>query len=131
MTTYTQKWKTNEIYKRKSAGELHAEKKQQNCGSPPPQGECWSGLNPPILSTNNEVRGATPNMLRKYKKINSATVRRSRDYRNIGILMKENLSCQLICHHMASIKITCARRVWQFITQLMKPYKNMQREGSL
>ena len=36
-----------------------------NCGAPPPQGEYWSGLNPPILSTNNKVTGATTNMLRK------------------------------------------------------------------
>ena len=53
MTTYAQKWKTAEICKRKSAGELHAEKKHQYCGAPPPQGECWSGINLPILSTNN------------------------------------------------------------------------------
>ena len=67
MTTYAQKWKTAEIYKRKSAGGLHTEDKNHYCGAPPPQGECWSGLNPPILSTNNKVTGATHNMLRKYK----------------------------------------------------------------
>ena len=33
--------------------------------APPPQGACWSGINPPILSTNNKVKGATTNMLRK------------------------------------------------------------------
>ena len=65
MTTYAQKWKRAEIYKRKSAGGLQAEKKKNDCGAPPPQGECWSGLNPPILSTNNKVTGATTNMLRK------------------------------------------------------------------
>ena len=70
MTTNAQKWKIAEIYKRKSAGGLHAEKKHCYCCSPPPQGKCWSGLNPPILSTNNKVKGATTNMLHKenYKK---------------------------------------------------------------
>ena len=36
MTTYAQKWKTAEIYKRKSAGGLHTENKHQDCGAPPP-----------------------------------------------------------------------------------------------
>ena len=36
MTTYAQKWKTAEIYKLKSAGGLHAENKQQDCGAAPP-----------------------------------------------------------------------------------------------
>ena len=49
MATYAQKWKISDVYKLKSAGRLHAEKKQQDCGAPPPPGECWSGLNPPIL----------------------------------------------------------------------------------
>ena len=65
MTIYAQKWKTAEIYKLKPEGGLHAEKKHHDCGAPPPQGKCWSGLNPPILSTNNKVTGATTNMLRK------------------------------------------------------------------
>ena len=39
MTIYAQKWKTAEIYKRKSAGGLHAEMKHQGCGAPPPQGK--------------------------------------------------------------------------------------------
>ena len=65
MTAYAQKWKTAEIYKRKSSGGLHAEKKHHYCGATPTQGEYWSGLNPPILSTNNKVTGATTNMLRK------------------------------------------------------------------
>ena len=65
MTTYAQKWKTAEIYKRKSEGGLNAENKHHDCGAPPPQVECWSGLNPPILSKNNKVTGATTNMLRK------------------------------------------------------------------
>ena len=65
ITNYAQKWNRAKIYKRKSAGGLHTENKHQDCGSPPPQGECWSGLNPPILSTNNKVTGATTNMLHK------------------------------------------------------------------
>ena len=65
MATYAQKRNTAEIYKRKSAGRLHAEKKHHDCGDPPPQGECWSGFNPLILSTNNKVTGATTNILRK------------------------------------------------------------------
>ena len=65
MTTCAQKGKTADIYKRKSVGGLHAEKKHQDCGASPPQGEFWSGLNPPILSTDNKVTGATTNMFRK------------------------------------------------------------------
>ena len=48
MTTSAQKWNTAEIYKRKSAGGSYTEKKHQDCGAPPHQGECWSGINPPI-----------------------------------------------------------------------------------
>ena len=66
MTNYAQKWKTSEIYQRKSAGGMHAEKNHQDCGTPPPRIGCWSDLYPPILSTNNKVTGATTNMLRKY-----------------------------------------------------------------
>ena len=40
-------------------------KEKHDCGTPPPQGEYRSGLNPPILSTNNKVTGATTNMLHK------------------------------------------------------------------
>ena len=65
VATCAQKCKTADIYKRKSAGRLHAENKQQDCGAPPPSGECWSVLNPPILSTDNKVTGATTNILRK------------------------------------------------------------------
>ena len=65
MTTYAQKWKRAEIYKSKSAGGLQAEKKRNDCGAPPTQGEYYSGLNPPILSTDNKVTGATTNMLHK------------------------------------------------------------------
>ena len=46
-------------------GGLNAKKKHHDCGAPPPQGECWSGLNLPILSTNNKVTVATTNMLHK------------------------------------------------------------------
>ena len=116
MTNYAHKCKTAEICKRKSVGGLHVEKKHHNCGSPPPQGECWSGLNPPILSTNNKVTGETTNMLRKENRKNSTAVRRSRDHKHIGLLMKKNLGCQFSCYHLARIKITCARQVWQFIT---------------
>ena len=131
MNTYAQKLNTAEICKRRSAGVLHAEKKHQDCGAPPPQGECWSGLNPPTLSTDNKVTGATTNILRKENRKNATTVRMSRDHNHIGLLMKEKLGCQLSFRHLASIKITCARRVCQFITQPMKPYKSMQREGAL
>ena len=65
MATYAQKWKTAEIFKRKSERGLHTENKHQDCGAPQPQGECWIGLNPRILSTDNKVTGATTNMLRK------------------------------------------------------------------
>ena len=53
MTTYAQKWKTAEIYKRKSEGGFQEERGKRDYGAPLSQGEYWSGLNPPILSTNN------------------------------------------------------------------------------
>ena len=62
------KWKTPDIFKHKTAGRLYAEMKQQDCGSPPPSGEFWIGLNPPMPSTDNKVTGATTNMLRKENK---------------------------------------------------------------
>ena len=65
VATCAQKWKTDDICKCNPEGRLHAEKKQQDFGSPPPPGECWSGLNPPMLSTDNNVMDATTNMLRK------------------------------------------------------------------
>ena len=65
MTTYAQKWNTDEIYKRKSAGGFYAENKHHDCGAPPPQGKCWSGLNPSILLPKNKLTVATTNMLRK------------------------------------------------------------------
>ena len=65
MTKYEQKWKISETYKRKSAGGLQAKNKKHDYCTTPPQGKYWSGLNPPILSTNNKVTGATTNMLRK------------------------------------------------------------------
>ena len=65
MITYAQKWKTAEIHKRKSGGGVAHRKEASGFFCPPTQGERWSGLNPPILSTNNKVTGATTNMLRK------------------------------------------------------------------
>ena len=65
MTTYAQKWKTAEIFKLHSAGGLHAKNKHYYFGFPPPQGKCWSGLNPAVLSTNNKVTVATTNLLHK------------------------------------------------------------------
>ena len=60
-----------------------------------PQGEYWSGLNPPILSTNNKLKGATTNMLRKENQKNDTHVRKSKDQKHIGLLMTENLNFQL------------------------------------
>ena len=65
VATCAQKWNTYDICKRKPEGRLHTENKQQDCGAPPTPGECCSGLNQPILSTDNKVTGATTNMLRK------------------------------------------------------------------
>ena len=65
VATCAHKWKTADICKRNPEGRLYAEKNQQDCGAPPPPGECWSGLNPPILSTDNKVTGAATNILRK------------------------------------------------------------------
>ena len=53
-------------YTRKSQqGGCKQKIKKYDCGTLPPQGEYWSGLNPPILPTNNNVKGATTNMFRK------------------------------------------------------------------
>ena len=46
VATCAQKWKTDDIRKRKPAGWLHAKKKRQDCGAPSPPVKCWSGLNP-------------------------------------------------------------------------------------
>ena len=64
MITCAHQWKTADIRKRNRAGRLHVEKKHQDCGDPPPPGECWGGINPPMLSIYNKVTGATTNMLR-------------------------------------------------------------------
>ena len=65
VATCAQKFKTADICKRNPEGRLQAEKKKQDCGTLPPPGECWSGLNQPILSTDNKMTGPTTNMLRK------------------------------------------------------------------
>ena len=65
MAICAQKWKIAEICKTKSAERFHTEKKQQDCGAPVHPGEFWSGINPPVSSTDNKVTGATTNMLRK------------------------------------------------------------------
>ena len=65
MYTCENQWKTANIRKRKPAGRLHAEKKHQDCGAQTPPGICWSGLNPPILSIDDKLTGATTNMLPK------------------------------------------------------------------
>ena len=88
MATCAQKLKTDKICKRKSVGMFHAENKHQDCGSPPAPGECWSGINPPILETDNKVTGATTNMLRKDNPKKNTTVRKSREHKHIGLLMK-------------------------------------------
>ena len=62
---------------------------------------------------------------------NVTNVRRRRDHKHIGLLMKKILGSQLSCHHMARIEITFACLVWQFITQPKKHYKTMQQEGAL
>ena len=65
MTTCAQQWETADIRKRKPAGRLNEENNQQDCGAPSPPGEDWISLNPPMLSTDKNVTGATPDMLRK------------------------------------------------------------------
>ena len=47
------------------AGRLHTENNQKYRGYPPPLGKDLSDLNPPVLSTNKNVTGATTNVLRK------------------------------------------------------------------
>ena len=83
VATCAQQWKTADIRKRKPAGMLHAEKKQQDFGAPPPPGECWSSLNPPMLSTDNMMMGANTNMLCKENWKNATAVRKSRDHNHI------------------------------------------------
>ena len=52
LATCVQKWNTANICKRKTEGMLHMENNQKNCGAPPLIGEDFSGLNPPMLSTD-------------------------------------------------------------------------------
>ena len=65
MTTYAKKWRRAETQNHKSAVGLQAKNKKHDYGTTPPQGKYWSGLNPPILSTNNKVTRETTNMLSK------------------------------------------------------------------
>ena len=66
------------------------QKRKHDCGTPPPQGTYWNGLNPPILPTNNKVTGAKTNMLRKENRKNDTHVRKIKDHKHVGLLMKEN-----------------------------------------
>ena len=110
-STCSQQWKISDIRKRKQSGRLHTENKQQYCGAPPPPGEFWSGLNPPMLSTYNKVTGTTTNVLRKenWKKLHSC--QEEQGHNKNGQLTKEMFCCQLSYHYLASIEILCARRV--------------------
>ena len=65
MAICAHQWKKDHIRNRNPAGRLHVKKNQQDCGASPPPDECWSGLNPPILSANNKVTGATTDVIRK------------------------------------------------------------------
>ena len=48
---------------------------------------------------------------------NDTHFKKSKEHKRIGLLMNENSNFQLSCHKLESIEITCARQVWQFITQ--------------
>ena len=103
ITTYAQKWKRAETYKRKSEGGFQAKNEIHDYSTTPTQGEYWSGLNPTILSKNNNGTGATTNMLRKEYRKNDTYVMKSKDQKHIGLLMKKNSNCQLSFHHLESI----------------------------
>ena len=122
MATCAQQWKTADIRKRKPAGRLHAENKQQDCGAPPPPGKCWRGLNTPILSAYNKVMGATTDMLSKENRKKRHSRQEEQGPQSHWSTHKENFCCQMSYHHMESIEIIYARRVWQFITPPMKIY---------
>ena len=74
VATCENQFKTADIGKRNPAWMMHAEKNFQDCEAPPlPCGDCTpstpggdlSGLNPPVLSTDKNMTGATTNMLRR------------------------------------------------------------------
>ena len=54
--------KTANICKRKTAGMLHTENNQQDCGAPPPLGEDWSIINEKLTSTTTNVLGNRKNL---------------------------------------------------------------------
>ena len=94
---------------------MHTEKKQQDYGAPPHPGEGWSGHNPLILSTDNKVTGATTYMLRKENK-KRYNCQEDQGPQAYWSNMKEHLGCQPSFQQLESTEITCAHRVWQFIT---------------
>ena len=49
--TCAHRWRTANICEHKTAGKLYVEINHHDCGSPPLLGEDWSGLKPPMLST--------------------------------------------------------------------------------
>ena len=111
VATCEQQWKTADIHTHKKSGRLHVEKKQHDCGAPPPPGECWRIMHSPMLSTYNKVTGTTTNVLRKenWKKLHSC--QEEQGHNKNGQLTKEMFCCQLSYHYLASIEIICARRV--------------------
>ena len=63
IATCAHKRKTPNILKCKISGMLHAENNHQDYGATPTLDEDWSGMNPPMLSTNKKLTGATTNVL--------------------------------------------------------------------
>ena len=65
VATCAQQQKTSNTRKRNTSWVMYADKNLQDCGDPPPPDGYLSSMNPPVLSTDKKVTGATTNVLRR------------------------------------------------------------------
>ena len=63
--TITKQLLEGDMEHQKPAGRWHAENHQNVCDFPPPPGEYWGILNPPMLSTDKKATSITTKMLYK------------------------------------------------------------------
>ena len=60
-----QLWNTADIDKLNPEWMMHAENNLQGSGALPTSGGDWSGLNPPVMSSDKNLIGTTTNVLRR------------------------------------------------------------------
>ena len=70
-------------------------------------------------------------MLRKENRKNDTHVRKSKDHKHIGLLMKENFNYQLSRIHLESIEITCAPSGLAVHHPAYETLKDIEQKGAL